>query len=71
MPQRRQQGSMSPSAAFTFGPFSSAASILGVQLWDAQVAGNMLLIGTLMTARTLGASDNLGILPTQLLITLA
>jgi hypothetical protein len=36
----------------------------------APVDGSMLVYGTLMTAHTLDAGDNLGILPAQLVITL-
>jgi hypothetical protein len=37
----------------------------------APVDGSMLVYGTLQTPHTLDAGDNLGILPTQLVITLA
>jgi hypothetical protein len=45
----------------TFGPFSSVASILGIQIWDGSPVGssNMLLFGTLQTARTVGVGDSL------------
>lgn len=54
-------GSASNTAGMTFGPFSSGQSILGLQLWDGSPIGssNMLLEGTLQTARTLGIGDSL------------
>ncbi len=49
------------SGAFTFGPFSSARTVIGLQVWDNGVtgAGSMLWYGTLATARTLGVGDSL------------
>jgi hypothetical protein len=43
----------------TFGPVSSIASVLGVQLWDGSPvgSGNMWLFGTLHTAPTVGVGD--------------
>lgn len=54
-------GSASNTAAMTFGPFSSAQSILGVQIWDGSPVGssNMLWYGTLQTARTVAPGDTL------------
>jgi len=33
--------------AMTFGPFSSAVEFVGYHLWDAQIAGHMLMYGSL------------------------
>jgi hypothetical protein len=53
-------GSVSIAAAMTFGKFSSAASVLGAQIWDgATIGANMLLYCTLQTARTVGVGDSL------------
>lgn len=54
-------GSASNTAAATFGPFSSGGSALGIQLWDGSPIGSsdMLLYGTLQTARTYGIGDTL------------
>jgi hypothetical protein len=54
-------GSASNSAAMTFGPFSSAVSVLGGHLWDGSPVGSssMILYGTLQTARTVGVGDSL------------
>lgn len=46
----------------TFGPLSGASNVFsGLQIWDtaAAVGGNMLMYGTLATARTLGVGDSL------------
>jgi len=49
------------SGAFTFGPFSSARTVAGLQVWDHGTTGNgtMWWYGTLATARTLGVGDSL------------
>lgn len=54
-------GSMSNTAGMTFGPFSSNGSALGVHLWDGSPVGssNMILYGTLQTARTFQPGDSL------------
>ncbi len=54
-------GSASNTAAMTFGPFSSVGSAIGVQLWDGSPvnSSNMLLFGSLQTARTFGIGDSL------------
>jgi len=55
-------GSVTNTAAMTFGPFSGAASITGLQIWDTILtlnSGNMLMYGTLATARTVGVGDSL------------
>lgn len=54
-------GSASNTAAMTFGPFSSGQSVLGVHVWDGSPIGssNMILYGTLQTARTVGIGDSL------------
>jgi len=55
-------GSASNATAMTFGPFSSAQSISGLQVWDTGLSansGNMLWYGLLATARTVGVGDSL------------
>jgi hypothetical protein len=54
-------GTCSISAAMTFGPFSSAQSVLGLVMFDGSPIGssNMLWYGTLQTARTLAIGDQL------------
>jgi hypothetical protein len=67
-------GSATNATAMTFGPFSSAASITGIQVWDTVLSlnsGNMLWYGTLTTARTVGPGDSLVIAAGALIITLA
>jgi hypothetical protein len=58
--------------AMTFGPFSNAQSISGLQVWDTLAAtiGNMLWYGPLSVARTVSANDSLIIAPGALTITL-
>jgi hypothetical protein len=57
----------------TFGPFSSSATISGLQIWDTvgSTAGNMLWYGTLTTARALNAGDSLVFNAGSLIVTLA
>lgn len=66
-------GSASNTAAMTFGPFSSSNAIQGAVLYDTVSinSGNMLWYGTLLTARTVLATDTLVVLPGSLLITLS
>ena len=66
-------GTASNTAAMTFGPFSSVGSALGVQLWDGSpvASSNMLLYGTLQTARTIGIGDTLIVSVGALIITLS
>lgn len=66
-------GNASNTNGMTFGPFSSAGSVIGVHLWDGSPVGssNMLFYGTLLTARTVGINDALVFLPGALSITLA
>lgn len=55
-------GSATNASAATFGPFSGAASISGVQIWDTMLSlnsGSMLWYGLLATARTVGVGDSL------------
>jgi hypothetical protein len=55
-------GSASNNSACTFGPFSGAASVSGLQVWDSMLSlnsGNMLYEGLLATARTIGVGDSL------------
>lgn len=49
------------SNVFSFGPFSSARTVSGLQVWDHGTTGNgtMWWYGTLATARTLGIGDTL------------
>jgi hypothetical protein len=66
-------GSASNTAAMTFGPFSSAGSVLGLQLWDGSPVGSsdMLWYGTLQTARTIGIGDTLVVAAGALIVTLS
>jgi len=67
-------GSVTNASPVTFGPFSSAQSISGLQIWDTittQNGGNMLWYGLLATARTVGIGDSLVIASGALTITLA
>jgi hypothetical protein len=55
-------GTQSNLVAMTFGPFSTAYSITGIQIWDTQGStntGNMLWYGTLSVARTVASGDSL------------
>lgn len=57
----------------TFGPFSSACSISGIQVWDTVLSlnsGNLLYYGLLATARTLNAGDSLVVASGALTISL-
>ena len=67
-------GSATNNNAMTFGPFSGAASISGIQIWDTVLtlnSGNMLWYGLLATARTVGVGDSLVIASGALTITMA
>jgi hypothetical protein len=66
-------GSASNTNAMTFGPFSSAASVVGAQLWDntAIGSGNMLWYGTLTSGRSVAIGDTLVLPPGELTISLA
>ena len=66
-------GSASITAAMTFGPFSSNGSAIGMQLWDGSpvASSNMLLYGTLQTARTFAPGDSLVVSAGSLTITIA
>ena len=66
-------GTASNTAAMTFGPFSSVGSALGCHLWDGSPRGssNMLLWGTLQTARTFGIGDSLVFSAGALTVTLS
>lgn len=55
-------GSVTNTAAMTFGAFSGGASITGIDIWDTILtlnSGNLLYYGTLATARTVGVGDSL------------
>jgi len=56
-------GTAKLATAITFGPFQTAYSITGVQVWDtlgvAVDAGNMLWYGNLAAARTVASGDSL------------
>lgn len=66
-------GTASNTAAMTFGPFSSNGSVLGCQLWDGSPvnSSNMLLYGTLQTARTVAPGDSLVVGAGALTVTLS
>lgn len=67
-------GSATNTAAMTFGPFSGAASITGIQIWDTVLSlnsGNLLWYGTLTTPRTVGVGDSLIIASGALTVSLA
>jgi hypothetical protein len=53
-------GTTDNANAMTFGPFSTACTILGAHIWDtlAATAGNQLWNGSIATARTLIAGDS-------------
>lgn len=66
-------GTATNTAAMTFGPFSGAASISGIQIWDTVLSlnsGNMLWYGLLATARTVGVGDSLVIASGALAVSL-
>ena len=69
-------GSATNTAAVTFGPVTSAASISGIQIWDTisgttANAGNMLWYGLLATVRTLVSGDSVVLASGAMTITLA
>jgi len=65
-------GSSTNINAMTFGPFSSACTIQGMQVWDtlAATVGNELWYGLLATPRTLGVGDSVVFNAASLVITL-
>jgi len=67
-------GTATNNNAMTFGPFSGAASISGISVWDTVLtlnSGNLLLNGLLATARTVGIGDSLVIASGALTVSLA
>lgn len=64
-------GSASNTAGMTFGPFSSNGSALGCGIWNGSPvnSSNILLQGTLQTARTFAPGDSLVFSPGALTIT--
>lgn len=64
---------------FTFGPVSTAMTMVGVQIWDTMTGtsnaspngGNMLWYGTLSAARTLASGDSLVFATSALTVSLA
>jgi hypothetical protein len=72
-PANSPAGTNSNNVAMTFGPFSSVMSILGIHIWDGSpvASSNMLLYGTLQTARTVGVGDSLVVAVGALTITLS
>lgn len=54
-------GSASITAGMTFGPFSSVGSALGCHIWNGSpvASSNILVQGTLQTARTFAIGDSL------------
>ena len=66
-------GSASNTASFTFGPFSSSQSILGMLIYDTISinSGNIWWYGTLLTARTVLPGDTLVVAAGGLIITLS
>jgi len=69
------QGSIINSQGVTFGPFSTQATISGIQVWDtvttAANGGNMLWYGTLATAQTVVVGASLVINSAGLTISLS
>lgn len=66
-------GSASNTAAFTFGPFSSSATVRGLVLFDttASTAGNMLWYGTVQVDRTVLPNDTVFVPVGGLIVTLS
>jgi hypothetical protein len=55
-------GTVTNASNMTFGPFSGACSISGIQIWDTILtlnSGSLLYMGLLTTARTLIIGDSL------------
>ena len=67
-------GSAINAAAITFGPFTTAASVSGIQVWDTVLqadSGNMLAYGLLATVRTVASGDSLVVASGALTVSLA
>ena len=67
-------GSATNISNMTFGPFSGACSISGMQIWDTVLtlnSGNLLWYGLLSAARTLAVGDSLVIASGALTVSLA
>lgn len=69
-------GSATNTAAVTFGPVTSAATVTGIQVWDTisgttANAGNMLWYGNLATVRTVASGDYLVLASGALTVSLA
>ncbi len=69
-------GSAFNNTALTFGPFTTAASISGIGVWDTLSgqtvnAGNLLWYGLLSVARTVASGDSLVIATSALTVSLA
>jgi hypothetical protein len=67
------EGSASNTASFTFGPFSSSQSILGLLIYDTPAinSGSIWFYGTLLTARTVLPADTLVVSAGSLIVTLS
>jgi hypothetical protein len=66
-------GSASNANTLSYGPFSSSATVSGIQVWNtsAITGGSYLWFGTLSVARTLNPGDSLVINPGNLLIVIS
>ncbi len=69
-------GSAFNTVAVTFGPFTTAASVSGIGIWDTVSgltvnAGNLLWFGLLATARTLISGDSLVLATSALTVSLS
>jgi hypothetical protein len=67
-------GTVSNASAITFGPFTTAATVSGLQIWDTMLSagsGNMLFEGLLAVARTMASGESLVIPTGSILVTLA
>lgn len=66
-------GTASNNAPMTFGPFTSAGPISGLQIWNGGTvsANSMLWYGTLATARTVASGDTLIFATGALVVTLS
>ena len=66
-------GSVSNTAAMTFGPFSASMAVQGALLYDDSTVGsnNILFYGTLSAAKTVNAGDQIIFSAGQMIATLA
>ena len=69
-PATSPAGSAWNSTAFSWAAFGTAATVIGIHIWDTNVGGHMLAYGNLAASSVLAATDTVSIAASALKITL-